>query len=181
MKRISYVTLIIAMIFTGLTSDRGFAQGASFGQQIAILKMIKPDLETIGIMATSLSEKDIANYTRSSLQQGVKVFIAQPKDAREIPVLYKKLISEKKVQLIIIPASDDKVLLDIGYEYLRENTLLDKVGLCVQDAALLSTGAFFALDKADGKLTAYVNQRVATIVGAMIPKQENPSITFVAR
>ncbi len=181
MKRNSYVLIAALLTAMGIIQTIGFAQGASFGQQIAILKMVKPDLEVIGIMTTTISEKDISSYTRSALQQGVKIFIAQPKDARDIPVLYKKLITEKKAQLIFIPSSEDKTMLEVGYEFLKENALLDKVGICVPLSSLMSNGAFFALDKTDGKLTAYVNERVASIVGAMIPKQENPSITFVAR
>lgn len=182
MKRNSLVEVVFLAVVIGLTTEISFAQGASFGQQVAILKMVKPDLEVIGIMTTTITEKDIASFTRSALQQGLKIFIAQPKDAREIPALYKKLITEKKAQLIFIPSSDDKVMLEIGYEFLKENALLDKVGICVPNATFLASGAFFALDKADGKLTAYVNQRVAAVVGAMIPKpEENPSITFVAR
>jgi hypothetical protein len=182
MKRNSSLRRMYSVFSMLLLGSICWSQNAvTFGQQIAILKMIKPDLDAVGIMSTSLTEKEIGSMMRSSLQQGVKIFVAQPKDAREIPTFYKIMISEKKVQLILIPNADDKLLLDIGYEYLKENTMLDRIGVCVPDVKFLSNGAFFAIDKENGKLVAYVNQKVAVLVGAAIPAQENPSITFVAR
>ncbi|MBP9211204.1 MAG: hypothetical protein KBF97_00290 [Bacteroidetes bacterium] len=152
-----------------------------FGQQIALLKMLKPDLVTVGVLTNSLNEEKKQQLIRSSLQQGVNVFVAVPNDVRDIPVLYKKLIGEKKVQLIIIPNVEDRILLGIGYEYLKENSLLDRIGVCVPDVKFIANGAFFAVIKEDGKLIVTVNQRIAALVGATIPVQQNPSISFVAR
>jgi len=153
----------------------------TYAQLVFILKTLKPDLNTIGVLSTSLSEKDIASFTRGAQGQGVNVFIGQPGDAREISALYKKLVSEKKVQIIIIPSVDDKMILKTGFEFLAENAALDKVGLCVPDQELLTQGAFCYITKENGKFVAYVNQRVSTFVGAKIPETESPTITFVSR
>jgi len=153
---------------------------ASFGQQIYTFKKLKSDLEVIGVMSTTLSDNEIANLTRTSLQQGVKLFVARPKDSKEIAVIYKTLTTEKKAQLIWIPKVDDGML-GVGFEFLKENTPLDKVGICVPDSKLLSEGAFCSVQKENDKLVAYINQRVAPMIGAAIPLQEDPVISYVAR
>lgn len=181
MNRTSHRAALSALLLACVLLPLQGQTSVTFGQQIALLKMLKPDLESIGVLSTSLNEKDVQQYTRSSLQQGVKLYVAEPKDARDIPSLYKKLVAEKKVQLILIPSVEDRIMLDVGYEYLKENTLLDRVGVCVPDVKLIANGAFFSVTKEDGKLVVTVNQRIATLVGAAIPSQPNPSISFVAR
>ncbi len=183
MKRISLVQKVFRIGFLLVALQCvGFAQSPiTYGQQISILKSLKSDLHVIGVMAGNISEKDISNFSRTAQQQGIQVFVAQPKDPREIPDLYKKLIREKKAQLILIPNADDALMLQIGYEYLKENAIVDKVGVCVPDVSLISQGAFCFITKENGKFTVYINERVSSYVGAAVPKEENPSINYVLR
>ncbi|KAB2925924.1 MAG: hypothetical protein F9K22_01125 [Bacteroidetes bacterium] len=181
MKRTTHRAALSAVLLACVLLPLTGQTSVTFGQQIALLKMLKPDLESIGVLSTSLNEKDVQQYTRSSLQQGVKLYVAEPKDARDIPSLYKKLVAEKKVQLILIPSVEDRIMLDVGYEFLKENTLLDRIGVCVPDVRFIANGAFFSVAKEEGKLVVTVNQRIAALVGASIPSQPNPSISFVTR
>ncbi|MBW7886965.1 MAG: hypothetical protein H3C35_01215 [Bacteroidetes bacterium] len=183
MKRNSMLLLVsLILILVGSLPDVLVAQPAvSFGQQVAVLKSLKSDLQVLGVMSSTLNEKEIANITRTATQQGLKLFVAQITKPQDIAQFYKKLVSEKKAQIILIPSADDDMMLRFGFDFLKENTVVDKIGLCVPDVSYLSQGAFCFITKEEGKIKAYVNQRISAFVGAAIPKEENPSIDYVVK
>ena len=131
-------------------------------------------------MSRSYGEKEIASINRASQQNGMEVFVAQPNDPREVSELYKKFVNDKKVQLIIIPSQDESMLLGVAFEFLAENSVLDKVGLCVPNQEKLQQGALCYVTKENGKFTVYINQRISSVVGVNIPA-ETPSITYVSK
>ena len=154
---------------------------APYVQQVAVVKTLKADLSTIGVIESGLSEKSLQEIRRAGLGQGIKIVIGRAGSAGEVGPLYKKLVSESGVQMIWIPDPSDDMLLGIGFEYLRENTLSDKVGLIVPVEGLVQSGALCSVMTDGGKLKAFVNQRVAQVVGATIPAGDGETITYVAR
>jgi ABC-type uncharacterized transport system substrate-binding protein len=183
MKRTSIQssTLLIFTLVIFLSNGSSAQTGVTFGQQISVLKSLKGDLQVIGVISSTLNENDVANLTRSALQMGIKIFVAEPKSPKEIPELYRKLVSEKKVQLILIPTSDDKMVLQFGFDFLKENSMLDKIGLCVPDLEFLAQGGMCFIGKENGKFMVYVNQKVSAFMGVTVPQNESPSINFVLR
>ncbi len=156
------------------------AQKASFGQQVAVMKVLKADLKIVGVLAGTLNDKMSQDLTRAGLSQGVTVVIAKPKDQREVGSLYKKLLNEKKIQMLWLPDANDDVVNGVGIDYLRENTAMDGVGLCVTEKKLVSGGVLCSVQLENGKLIVYVNKKIASVVGAVIPG-EGGDINFVAQ
>lgn len=161
-----------------LFSSTAVAQRASLGQQVAVMKTIKSDLKTVGVISSILNDKMTQDITRAGMSQGVTVVIAKPKDAREVASLYKKLVSDKKIQMLWIPDPADEIVMGLGMQYLIENAVMDKVGLCVPAKNLVAGGALCAIQSEDGKLTAFVNKKIAAVVGASVPAEAS-GINFV--
>jgi hypothetical protein len=155
-----------------------FAQKATYGQQVAVLKILKSDLKTIGVIGSNVSDKMTQDLTRAGVSQGVTVVIAKAKDARDVASLYKKLTSEKNIQILWSPDAGEYVVMGLGMEYLIENTAMDRVGLCVPAKNLVPGGALCSVQVEDGKLTAFVNKKIATVVGAAVPAEPG-GINFV--
>lgn len=168
------------VVFGGSTSILRAQTLASRSQQIAAMKTLKPGLKSIGVMASTLTDNDLQEITRYGLGQGVEMVFARPKDSRDISMLYKKMVEEKKVQMIWIPDPNDATMLEAGFEFLRENTLLDKIGLCVPKEQLIQSGALCGVYKDIGKVVVHVNQKIASVLGVVIP-QEPGSITYVVQ
>jgi hypothetical protein len=167
---------IAACVF--LFSISSFAQKATYGQQVAVMKILKSDLKTIGVIGSNVSDKMTTDLTRAAVSQGVTVVIAKAKDAREVASLYKKLVSERKIQVLWVPDAGDDVVMGLGMEYLIENTAMDRVGLCVPAKNLVAGGAMCSVQVEDGKLTAFVNKKIAAVVGASVPAEAG-GINFV--
>jgi hypothetical protein len=163
---------------TILLSLSAMAQKATFGQQVAVMKTIKSDLKVIGVISSNISDKTTQDVTRAAVSQGVTVVIAKSKDAREVASLYKKLVSDKKIQLLWIPDAGDDVVMGLGMQYLIENTAMDRVGLCVPVKTLVAGGALCCVQIEDGKLTVFVNKKIASVVGASVPA-EAAGINFI--
>jgi ABC-type uncharacterized transport system substrate-binding protein len=153
----------------------------SFGQQIAVIKILQPDVKIIGVMGATLSEKEIQDITRAGLAQGVQIVVGLPQNPREISDIYKKLVSDKKIQALLVPKGSDDMMMGVGFEYLRSNTLLDKIALYIPNPDLLSSGALCSVQVESGKLTVYVNQKIASLLGAHVPAEQSESVTYVSR
>ncbi len=153
----------------------------SFGQVLAVIKKLKTDLTVVGVMSSTLTSKDIESMTRAAMQQGVKLFVTEPKDVREVSPLYKALVNDKKAQMIIIPDNADKTMTGMGFDFIKEHATMDRVGICAPDPALIAQGAMCSIVKENEKLVVYVNQKVLTFVSAKMPTEEMTSISFVVR
>jgi len=156
-------------------------QQASYSQQVYIMKALKSDLTVLGVVGNSLTDNMIENFVRAGMGQGVKVFVARPKDAREIAQLYKKLVEEKKVQMLWLPDPNDRLMLSVGFEYLRETTVIDQVGLWVPQTELVAQGALGSVIIESGKLKIVLNQRIAEKLSVKVPTELQQSITIVMR
>lgn len=178
-KNIEFVfALLIIVIFATILHAQS---NAPYAQQIAVVKKMKGDIATIGVLTTTLSEKSIEQMGRAATGLGVKIILAQPKEASELPSLYKKLVKEKGVQLLWIPDPNDKLMIGVGFEFLRENALPDKIGIIVPDQALVMTGGLCSIITEGGKLRVVVNQRIAQMIGAIIPNDTADPVAYIVR
>lgn len=186
MKNMSFRTVYASLALAGVlmlgSSPGARAQAAvPYAQQIYLMKTLKPSIKTIGVMGSGLSDEAIELLARAGAGQGVGIFVARPQNAKEIAMLYKKLTVEKAAEIIWIPEANDKLMAGVGFEYLRENTLVDKVGLCVPTFALVGEGALCNFHSQEGRLTAFVNKRIAEMVGVSIPGATANTVSYVVK
>lgn len=176
--RLANFSLAATLTFVALAVSQ---TPAPYTQQVAVMKLIRPGLTTIGVMTSSLSEKSIENIVRAAEAQGLKIIIAKPQQPSEIAELYDKLVGGKKIELLWIPDPSDKMLLGMGFNFLREKALGDKIGILVPTEDLVSSGALCSIMKDNGKLMAYVNERIAPLVGASVPSGPPSSVTYITK
>jgi uncharacterized protein YunC (DUF1805 family) len=179
-NRLFYILLFVGIAVCGEMSV-SVAQKAGYAQQFAILKRLKPELTTIGVLGSTLSEKNIEDLTRAAVGQGLKIAIGVPKSMPDIAQLYRKLVSEKGAQIIFIPDANDNIMLGNGFEYLRESALSDRIGIMVPQQSLVSGGALCSVTMEDGKYKAFVNQRIAQAVGANVPADGGAKVTYIVQ
>ncbi|GEM_PF-1983973 len=153
----------------------------TFGQQIFLMKTLKPSLKKVGIITFNLSDEEVEQMTHASLGLGVKTIVARAAENREISGLYRKLITEYNAEMIWIPENDEKLILGVGMEFLLSNSIEDKVGLCVPTRDGVSKGALCCFQSENNKFTVFVNQRIAAVVGAAIPSQHDSRISYVVQ
>lgn len=177
------IAITCVLTFCGLVMPRVAQSQAkvTYGQDIFLLKSLKPSLKNIGIMESKLFSKDIESIARAAAGQGIKITVAKVIDVREISGLYKSLVLDHHVEMLWIPDAHDNLLLGIGFEFIQENAILDRIGLCVPVKDLVDRGALCSIEEESGKLIVYVNQRIALIDGLQSPTSQNPAIEFVAR
>ena len=165
-KNFLYIALIgITLV---LSTSYSFAQKAGFAQQFAVLKRMKPELTTIGVMGSTLVDKNIDALTHAAAGLGLKIVVGIPRSMRDIADVYRELL-KNGAQVIFIPDGNDNLVLGNGFEYLRDNSLTDRIGIIVPQQSFVSTGALCSVTMEDGKLKAFVNQKIAQVVGANIP------------
>ncbi len=169
------------LISAGMTVEVSGQAKAAFGQQLFLLKSLKPGVKTVGVMGAALTDADVQSLTRAGMGIGLTVVVARPGNARDVAVLYKKLISESKAEMLLVTAGGGPWFEEASVEYLRENAVLDRVGLCVPTKDQLTGGALCCIQSEGGKLVVHVNQKVANVVGAAVPSEQSGSIAYVVQ
>ncbi len=154
---------------------------ARLAQQVMALKEMNPNLKTVGIIGTTLSDQNIQDVVRAGLGQGVQIVVGRPKSAREISEIYKKMVKERNIQIVWLTDPSDETMLGIGFEYLRNNAPLDKVGIAVPLTNFLGNGAFCSVQLEDGKVVSYMNAKVSEALGLKLPTGEASGIKYVSK
>ncbi len=172
----------LAAIVLFMGASKGEAQSKlTYAQSIFLLKALKPSLKSLGVIASTLTDQEIKSIGKAALGQGIKVTVAKVTDVREISSLYKMLVSEHNAELVWIPDKSDEVLLGVGFEFLRENTILDRVGLVVPTRDLVAKGALCSVESANEKVVVYLNKRIAQVDGINLPSNQDPSVQYVVQ
>jgi ABC-type uncharacterized transport system substrate-binding protein len=174
--------LLVALLLVAGSAVEVTGQAkAAYGQQLFLLKSLKPGAKAVGVMGAALSDADVQSLTRAGMGLGLTIVVARPANARDVAVLYKKLLSENKIDLLLVTSGGGDWFEGPSVEYLRENALLDRVGLCVPSMQQLTGGALCSVQSDNGKLVVHVNQKVAQVVGATVPGEQAGSIAYVVR
>ncbi|MBP8976477.1 MAG: hypothetical protein KBG83_07160 [Bacteroidetes bacterium] len=175
---IASISILVAFSLSIISSE-AYAQKATYGQQIAIAKVIKPGLTTIGVIGSKLDDKSIEGWTRAGLALGVKIIIGLPQNVRDVPSVYKTLVKDKKVELLLIADANDELMTGMGFDYLREVALNDHIGIFAPKPEMVNNGAICTVISDNGQLKAYVNQKLAQVLGLTVPTESGPSISYV--
>ena len=176
---IRVITSVI--LLTLLTASMMPAQtSAGYGQQIFVLIKLMPSIKSIGIISNNVTETFTQATARAGLPFGIKVFVAKADKPKDIPELYHMLL-KKGIKIIWLPDKDDAMLLNMGFEYLRETTLEDKIGLCVPVSKMVSEGALCCVQIDGNKLIVYINKRVAQVIGVNILDDPTGQVKYVLK
>jgi hypothetical protein len=171
-------SVMVAMVMLAWVSG---AAAQSTGQQIGVMKMLMPGTTAVGVLSSTMSEKKVEELARAGAGQGVKVVIGRPKDLKDVATFYRKLTVEGGIKLILVPEKEDDLILSASFDYLREQAVGDKVGICVLDESLVAKGALCAVTLVEGKVKVVVNQKMAALIGAVVPTEGSAASMFVAR
>ncbi len=182
MKSTISIFILAAGLASLLSPELATAQAkAGYGQQLFLLKSLKPSAKTVGIIGAALTDTDVQALSRAGMGIGLTVVVARPTNARDVAVLYKKLVGDSKADMILVMAGGGDWFSGASVEFLRENAILDRVGLCVPSLDQLQGGALCSVQSENGKLVVHVNQKAANVVGAVVPSEQNSSIAYVVR
>ncbi len=172
--------LVLTLAFVGASKAQA-QEKLTYAQNIFLLKALKPSLKSLGVIASTLTDQEIKAIGKAAMGQGIKVTVAKVTDVREISGLYKMLVTEHGAELVWIPDKSDEILLGVGFEFLRENAILDRVGLIVPTRDLVAKGALCSLESANQKVVIYLNRRIAQVDGINLPTSQDPSVQYVVQ
>lgn len=178
--KIRLVFITTVLLGLGVVSQMAAQTQAGYSQQIFAMTKIFPSAKIIGIISNKATDSFMQSATRAGLPFGMKVIIAKAKSPSEIPNLYHTLLKDG-VKIIWLPDKNDEMLLDKGFEYLREITLEDKIGLCAPVSHMVSEGALCCIQVEENKLTVYIDRKVAQVVGVTIPDDPTGAIKYVLK
>lgn len=151
---------------------------ATYAQHFAIMKMVRPNLKTVGVLGSKLTEKNMQDITRAALSQGIVVFIGRPATIRDLGSIYRKMVADRKISLLWLPDPEDILLTEEGFEFIRTRALHDDLGLCVPTLSLVNAGGLMSVQREGNTVTVHINHRIAELIGTATPSTSSDAIAF---
>jgi ABC-type uncharacterized transport system substrate-binding protein len=179
-RPIQSVAVISSILIMLCTSSTVAQTPVGYQKQIFVMKQLIPSMKSVAVISSKVTTELNNSIKRAGLGLGIHVIVAKVNSPREIPEVYKILL-KSEIKIIWLPDKDDAMLLDLGFEYLRETALEDKIGLCVPISTMVPEGALCCIQIEEGKIVVYINKKIAQVIGANVPEDSNGSVRYILK
>ncbi len=169
--------LLIALISVHFTS---LSQRATPLQYLYMMKSFKPTTQKVGILCELDRNPGIVDkLQRSAFSAGVKIFIADVKELKDISQKFSELV-KNGVDFIWIFDEKDISANPIAREYIFKNSLLSKIPVAAPNPEFVKEGALFSLEVSGEDIKVFVNNKVANALQINIPENYKERVQYVA-
>ncbi len=156
-------------------------EGPSAMQAMSTMKIIVPQLKTVGVLCNS--EKNDALLKK--IQKGAAILqctivLIDIRSMSDYSSQYRSAVSKHQIDFLWVPAMDDNILGTFGKEFLFRNSVLDRVPLMVPSPDLAAAGGLCALKVSDGKLEIILNKKLSQFYQITIPEAYAEKVKYVA-
>ncbi|GAB5518591.1 MAG: ABC transporter substrate binding protein [Rhodothermales bacterium] len=168
--------------FTSESDPAAQASDVTPLQQLFVAKEIKPDLERIGIIWKAGDNRDelMDKIKRAGASTGIKVFLAEADDMKDVAPRFRELTRDRKVQMIWVVQDDDLLTQDMIQSFLVKSATEALVPLLVPNSAWVDAGGTVALERADGSIKLVVNKKAIDAMALTVPAKYQEGVTYLA-
>ncbi len=156
---------------------------ATHNQQLFVLKSLKPDAKSVGLMVSADFARDEAAMTsvrRAATGAGVKIFLGTVETVRDVATKFRDLKGENVDAIWVIEA--EGVMGDRATRsFLIDNTTRQRVPLMAPSATWVAEGAAAAVEKGGAGLSVAVNAKVLAALSINVPDALKASATVVSK
>lgn len=141
-------------------------------QQMFVIKEIKPDIERLGVVwdkSASSDEKLMQQLQRGSASTGIKVFLADVGDLKEVAPQFRLLKREINVQAIWVLEGKGVFENGIARSFLIKNATKAGLPIFAPDETWINEGASVSVRKGDAGIELLVNRAAADAMSLQIP------------
>ncbi len=169
MKSHVRVTLAIAaFLLLAATQPAGErSAGASFHQQLFVLKALKPDIQKVGLFvdaAFAADAEQMEDIKRAAAGSQITVHLAAVSSAADVASKFR-LLGAEGVDALWVPSSAGNMAQASARAFLVENAARKRLPLFGPDRSWVSAGAVGAFDGA-----LVFNQRTLTALSLTVPE-----------
>lgn len=169
-----------AIILLFLFNFVAFSQRATPLQYLYMMKSLKPTTQKVGILCELDKNPGIVDrLQRSAFSAGIKIFIADVKELKDISQKFSELV-KNGVDFIWIFDEKDISAHPIAREYIFKNSLLNKIPVAVPDPELVKEGGLFSLEVSGEEIKVFVNNKIANALQINIPENYKERVQYVA-
>ncbi len=175
MRRQFHIALMVfTLALTGAVAPLPAGNGATIIQQMFVIKELKPAVERVGIMLdpnVSSVEKLMPQIQRAGASTGVKVFLTEVKDLKDVAPRYRKLIRDHEIQALLIVNGEGVMGNPIARSFLIKNATTASIPVFAPDADWINEGASVSITKVNGSISLLVNRAAASATALQIPEK----------
>ncbi|QXD16057.1 ABC transporter substrate-binding protein [Rhodocaloribacter litoris] len=179
--RIAVLSFVLAL--AGAATPVRLEDGPTPIQQMFVIKELKPDIERIGLIwdknATD-TEALMPQVQRASASTGIKVFLAEVTDLKDVAPQFRTLTREHQVQAIWILESTGVVDNSVTRSFIIKNATSANMPVFAPTEAWINEGASVAVLKKDGAISLLVNRAAAEAMSLTIPEKYLERIQYLA-
>lgn len=176
MRKRTYLPLLLAscIIFMAANPNSIGSNSVTPLQQLFVFKELKPDVQRVGIIWNEDSGNRDAlmpKIQQASASTGIKIFMANVKELKEIAPQYRRLVRDNDIQALWVVENDGVVDSDIGQKFLLKETTKQGIPIIAPTEDWVNAGATVSLKRAEGQIQLVVNQAAANALSLAIPEK----------
>ena len=151
-------------------------------QQLFVAKEIKPDLERVGIIWKAGDHRGdlMEKIKRAGASTGIKVFLTEAADMKDVAPRFRELTRDHKVQMIWIVEDDALLTQGMIQTFLVKKATEALVPLLVPNSAWVDAGGTVALERVDGSIKLVVNKNAIDAMALTVPPKYQEGATYLA-
>ncbi|GIV61236.1 MAG: ABC transporter substrate-binding protein [Rhodothermaceae bacterium] len=169
-----FATTLLILFVAGAAVPEPLEEGPTPIQQLFVIKELKPGLERIGL----IWDKNVTDtgalmpqVQRASASTGIKVFLAEVADLKDVAPQFRTLAREHQVQAIWILESTGVMDNGVTRSFIIKNATSAGLPVFAPSEAWVNEGASVAVIKDDGGISLLVNKAAAEAMSLTIPEK----------
>ncbi len=152
-------------------------------QQLFVLKTLKPDVKSVGLLVSARFAGDEAamnGVRRAAAGAGFKIYLGTIETVRDVAAKFRDLKGEGVDAIWVVEG--DGIMGDRATRtFLIENTTRGRMPLLAPTEAWVTEGATAAVEKGGSGLNVAVNSKVLAALSISVPESLKSSATVVTK
>lgn len=161
-----------ALLFAcvALLSSQVHAGELTAMQQVYIVKQLKPDIKSIGVLCNLEKHPELTNkLSRIAAQMSVKIYLFDTKEILSVSKNFKRMRRKKVDAIWVFP--DEVLTQKIVADYLIRESVLAKIILMANDPAWVKKGATLCARSEEGEIRLYINEKAIGIMSLNLEEE----------
>ncbi len=175
--------LFSALLLAGLVAVAPASAQVSPQQQMFLMKELKPDAAKVGIIwkaGVANREELLLQIQRSATSTGIKVFVSEVKDLKDVAEQYRNLVRTHGIQMLWIVENDGVVNDAASRKFLIKSAMEARIMLVAPSNDWVNEGACVAIKKQDDAIGLVVNKAAAEALSISVPEKYRERTQFLA-
>lgn len=175
-------TLLLPALLLLVAATPFAGEPATHNQQLFVLKSLKPDVKTVGLLVSgsfAADSESMTSVSRAAAGAGFKVILGTVESVRDVASKFRDLRAEG-IDAVWVVETGGLMNDRATRSFLIDNSARGRLPLLAPNATWVSEGACASVEKGGAGLSVSLNQKVLSALSITVPESLKGSAQMLA-